>query len=524
MIQNLRNFAIGAASVIALVTSSASPAIAEPAYFPESVQVPRTSNSNDETWKILLNEPGSIVNESSIAIIKGYKNPETGKEQYQYCSDSTDPKCDFTNKSYMIAGNTLLSLCESATEENCIEGLYVGTSSSSPVKAEFLRTATNLSQAKFVEGRGFTERPDINYYGGSGPSLWKDSLTGIQYAVTVKVSLFFNQTQKKFLATGLDAQVFPYEEVAASYDPDSKYATVQNQVQKVCIFIESGKCGEAQKFDAGVRLGLKIRLTKELGGWFRGRMAEPRVEVVNFSKNNNQLYFEANPVEIPRFHMMRKFSEYTDFEKLLRSGGSGGTPGGLAIGAMADESLGMKLLDNYRAEVKDTAAGVTAMWRVSSIRGGGGSKCLDDTSRVLGMVSTNAMAFDGGAPSFTGGFLNYKVAGLHYMPNGEEFQGVYDLLMTSDTARCLYKFNKAPVSATITIAGTGDKSVATTVVSEKNGWLRLAAYGFTFSQKTIRIKLSQKKTTIICTSNKNSKVTKKITDYSPNCPAGYKLR
>jgi hypothetical protein len=31
------------------------------------------------------------------------------------------------------------------------------------------------------------------------------------------------------------------------------------------------------------------------------------------------------------------------------------------------------------------------------------------------------------------------------------------------------------------------------VVGEKNGWLRLAAYGFTFSQKTIKVKITQKK-------------------------------
>ena len=499
-------------------------AAAEPAFFPEAIEVPKVSGGspNDETWKILLNEPGSIVNESAIAIQRGFVNPETGKEQYKYCTDSTDPICDFNNAKYSISGNTLLSICESATEENCIEGLYIGSTSSAPVRADFLRTATNLSQAKFIEGGGFTERSDINYYGGAGPSLWQDPVTKLTYAVTVKVSLFYNRFQKKFVATSMDSQVFPYEEVAVSYDPNSKNATVQNQVNKVCIFIESGKCGEAQIFEDGIRLGLKVRLTKEIGGWFRGRMAEPQIVVKNFSSKNNELYFEANPVEIPRFHAMRKFTEFTDYEKKLRAGGSGGTPGGLATGAMADEPEGMRLLDNYRAELKDTAVGTTKMWRVSSISSGDGGKCLSDTSKVLGMVSTNAMAFDGGAPAFKSGFLNYKVAGFHYMPDGKEFQGVYDLLITSETARCLYKFNKAPVSATITVAGDGDRSVATTVVSEKNGWLRLAAYGFTFSEKTIKVKLTQKKTSITCVSISNPRLTKKVTNYSPSCPSGFK--
>jgi hypothetical protein len=39
----------------------------------------------------------------------------------------------------------------------------------------------------------------------------------------------------------------------------------------------------------------------------------------------------------------------------------------------------------------------------------------------------------------------------------------------------------------------GAKTTATTVVSEKNGWLKLAAYGFTFSKKTIKVKITKKK-------------------------------
>jgi hypothetical protein len=69
--------------------------------------------------------------------------------------------------------------------------------------------------------------------------------------------------------------------------------------------------------------------------------------------------------------------------------------------------------------------------------------------------------------------------------------GSYDLVMNSDTARCLYGFTNAPISATIQVVGTGDQNVATTVVSEKDGWLKLAAYGFTFSEKEIKVTLGQ---------------------------------
>jgi hypothetical protein len=67
-------------------------------------------------------------------------------------------------------------------------------------------------------------------------------------------------------------------------------------------------------------------------------------------------------------------------------------------------------------------------------------------------------------------------------------------VMRSDVARCLYGFSKAPLNAKVSVVNNkGERFTATTVVGEKNGWLRLAAYGFTFSQKTIKVKITQKK-------------------------------
>ena len=138
------------------------------------------------------------------------------------------------------------------------------------------------------------------------------------------------------------------------------------------------------------------------------------------------------------------------------------------------------------------------------------------------------MGYASGSPSFNNGTLDYKVAGLHYLPGGkDEVEGSYNFVMRSETARCLYGFSKAPISARISVtSATGEKKVATTVVSEKNGWLKLAAYGFTFSSPTISVKLSQgkvvaKKSTITCV---KGKLIKKVTAVGPKCPAGYKKK
>lgn len=171
------------------------------------------------------------------------------------------------------------------------------------------------------------------------------------------------------------------------------------------------------------------------------------------------------------------------------------------------------------------------MWTAETLVGQG-NRCLSDTSKVLGIVTTNAMVYQGQAPEFQSGALIYKVGGLHYLPDGKsEAEGTYDLVMRSETARCLYGFSKAPVSAEVAvISASGEAKVATTVVSEKGGWLRMAAYGFTFSAPTISVKLSQvapvttKKTTITCVSTRNKKLTKKVTAVSAKCPAGYKKK
>jgi hypothetical protein len=81
------------------------------------------------------------------------------------------------------------------------------------------------------------------------------------------------------------------------------------------------------------------------------------------------------------------------------------------------------------------------------------------------------------------------------------------------------------------IDNDGVTTTATKLVSERDGWLRIAAYGFGFSSPTIKVTLTQdaqaastpatstKKTTITC---KKGKLVKKVTALKPTCPKGYK--
>ena len=140
--------------------------------------------------------------------------------------------------------------------------------------------------------------------------------------------------------------------------------------------------------------------------------------------------------------------------------------------------------------------------------------------------------------------LDYKVLSPHYDEVGKENLGTYDLLIDGKVARCIYGFSNAPVKAQIEVlSDNGEAKIATTILAEKDPWIYLSANGFSFSQPTVRVRLSQEKPvvlpveppkvavepvakpspkkSIICV---KGKVTKKVTATKPKCPAGWKKK
>jgi hypothetical protein len=77
----------------------------------------------------------------------------------------------------------------------------------------------------------------------------------------------------------------------------------------------------------------------------------------------------------------------------------------------------------------------------------------------------------------------------------------------------------------------GEAKSAVTTVNEKDGWLTMRAYGFTFSNPVVNVKITQAKdgssgssagsSTITCV---KGKLTKKVSGTAPKCPAGYKKK
>ena len=163
------------------------------------------------------------------------------------------------------------------------------------------------------------------------------------------------------------------------------------------------------------------------------------------------------------------------------------------MGTKADFPIAFTLLEGLKETSKDVASGVSKVWSVGTSIFNTGNKCLDNSNQVMGLVTTNAMVFQGSAPKYKDGFLDYKVGGLHYLPDGKtEALGSYDLIIRTSAARCLYKIKNVPVSATVTVVGEDASRIATVVTGEVGNWLKLSAKNFTFSTKNIRVKVEAK--------------------------------
>lgn len=468
----IRSLAIIVAAVLAIGT----PATAAPAHYTDSL------NAAEGQLFVMVAEGGKPGETDSQLSIQppGVGEGETRGEWVQ-CKDTNDPLCATNNPKNDLFGWSVLPHCSIATSDFCLESVqfgtlevpmglasYVGAAKTGP----YGRTVPGDERRNYIEGGTISlfEAPGINHAGGTA-----------SYAVAVRLSQHYDYNQRKYVTTDMTASVVPYVANAPEGKP--------------CAFRDGDACATGVDFAEGTRVALKFRVPTTIGGWFSGRMKAPDLSVTSFAPGINTISISAQPVSVSAMTLVRDRKSFTSKETMwFNNNGWWGFKGTAATGANPWQEDVFEFIDFYRPLVGDTAAGSDTVWNMSTRGSGGGSTCLADKSKVLGIVTTNALGYSGESPEFRRGFLNYKVGGLHYQPDRTTLvQGSYDLVMRSETARCLYGFSNAPLSATVSITGGGDKTIATTIVSEKNGWLKMAAYGFTFSNKVIKVKVTKAK-------------------------------
>jgi hypothetical protein len=321
---------------------------------------------------------------------------------------------------------------------------------------------------------------------------------------------------------------------------------------KICASIEEGACALKQSFPSGYRFKFKVRLSTSPTGWLHGRLKAPEV-VISKTNSGIDLTVEGDPVVVPAIGATQPYASLPENMRAVYKGLGGGSYGEQGptgrrnqISEPApDREATFAEYALWKDYIKDKANASPSNWTVRTLDvTSDTAACFNDSTKFVGVVTTNAMMYSGGPPVFnqSEGTLEYKVGAPHLTSKGEVFKGSYDLQVNSEVARCLYKFTSAPIQASISIVNeTGEKSIATTVVNEKDGWLRLAAYGFTFSTPIVKVTLTQaapvptpsatptapakpvaaKKTAITCI---KGKIIKKVTAVNPKCPSGYRKK
>jgi hypothetical protein len=328
-----------------------------------------------------------------------------------------------------------------------------------------------------------------------------------------------------------------------------------------CPIYSATECAKPYPLPLNAQFGIKLRLSNPVQGWLHGRMDGVTSEISSDATGNQVISIQGNPIVVPSAYGWSKKAEaiksiadfYDQRRKPLNGNGFGctndpnggratnGCPAEYWISVLRHLTAHQESMDEFLAwmpALKDKASKAPTIWRWETMGSDGVNEtCYRDSSNLSGIVTTNATQYLSGPPVFnkSESSLDYKVAAPHYLPDGKEFLGSYNLLINVQVARCLYKFTDAPIQATVSVTSAdGQARVATTSLTERDGWLKLSANGFTFSNPTVKVKLSQKeevriaeqapmskKTTITCVKGKTSK---KVTSIKPKCPTGYKKK
>lgn len=512
---------------------------------------------------------------------------------YRYaCTDTEDERC---NKPDFYEFLSVLPVCSDNYVVDCIEKLSAIKSDGTQVTAKFNRYTLP------DDPDNFTTRSSLFIPKTASASVWNIPgamhAQGDDYAVLVTVSgeRYAGQESNNRNNDKFEVHLYPVSTLKNAVwsnsgcsslgmtEKSGKYAlkkchaldfNYKNPESPKCALLDgnNGDCLVAEAFPADTTFSLKIRLSSSPNGWFHGRIDSPSIDLVTDSSSTN-LTVTAKPVRVPVFAQSGLWSDLSEYVKNFwledvtqcptkQNCGVGMATNPVspynregmektmtAINQYPYGEFALKAVKVFAEELKDRPSAAPSVWAFRSLENSWKTantpeyRCINQGVGLKGIVSTNSTAYAEGAPTFSDGFLNYKVSSFHNLPDGSVFKGSYDLILRSDVARCLYAFTKAPVSAKIEIVSeNGQPQIATTTMVEKNDWIYLSAKNFTFSSPVVKVKLLQEAKSpeptaspnpttssapakvltkkITCVKGKTKKV---ISGAKPTCPKGYRI-
>jgi hypothetical protein len=550
----------------------------------------------DEQWNLPINAAGQDQAEligmkiastaaglSYPSYIAGDSTGQGNKNDIQLCTSDSDPICA---KAVQTNYEAFLPPCDGQNIINCISGVSAINASGTEIAGVYKNNFPGKAPDDYP---GNVSR---NLPTGSDPSIW--AIPGVShgggsdsYLIRFDVS-GSAQNGGTFHSDSIKVAIFPVTIKTGNYSTGNmtdvnhpsggciydhygcgglgfEHNGNSDSLSAACVGFDVGRCALREAFPVGYRFKISAKLGDSPTGWFHGRIFNPQVSLSAEGGSTN-LTVLAEPVKVPAVGVMIKQADMTPALKAYYvkypDTGAFGRLSARGISNLIDSPSPSQpnVFEDYTAWssiFKDRASATQSEWSFRTLElNGQDNSCFRDQSKLVGIVSTNAMMYSGGAPAFnkSEGSLDYKVGAPHFASNGDVFKGSYDLQLRSDVARCLYGFSNAPIKATVSIASdNGDANVATTIVSEDKatGWLHMSASNFMFSNPTVKIKFTQDapppapsatpvvtvtptpaatlspaskapvKSTITCI---KGKMTKTVTAVKPTCSIGYKKK
>ena len=510
----------------------------------------------------------------------GWKNNEEAPTDVVVCSSTSAPECDLRIMQQFLA---VLPMCEESKALTCIENIYAEKNGQS-LKIEKIGKFPLSGPTDFVadERVGLPEGsqpllvriPDAPHAKGD-TYIFRGQLTGFRSARGAGTEKFgyrgfqagvfaVDVVDKKYLNSAgacgyLLNQLEPgksfrfdatqkVDTAGCFYDEVSRFGPTDTT--RGCVSNSSTQCAAPYSLPQDIAFGMKVRFQSSMTGWLHGRVENPTVAYQSTPTGGSVITMKAQATKVPVFQVWEKYSDISQSLKTLLAEKSIARisswftgPGGASNEDLATDTKksitrhGGEIFDEkemrnmlaWMPYADDKAAALPSVWAFRTMNGNMQqmNPCLLQTGSLNGVVTTNSTQYIDGPPTLNAATntLDYKVASPHLTPTGDVFKGTYNLLLKSSVARCLYNFSNAPIQASISIQNeSGVSSIATTVVNEKDGWLRLSASGFTFSSPTIKVKLTQASTSkvskkVTCVKGKSTK-----TFTADKCPSGWKKK
>jgi hypothetical protein len=513
-------------------------------YVPSHVRV--TYFSSDFSSEVQHLCDTNANNYGASADVLGRPKPGGASDADYPCSSNAITAAYLANPALIqISGRAILEPCPAdpaaAASGLCIESVSLGTTTLTPAAFDRLTAGPSFVGEEGPEGLG--------KFPGGNVSLWTSSTlnsagTGT-YAANVAALMepIFETnegvtTYAGLKYTGISGTVTPFVETSNYGSLTVSNLTIAESGDFVawsggdgprCAFAEDNVCGRIVDFAPGTKVKLEVRVPKTVGGFFKGRMKGPRISVTSISDETQRISAEAEFVTVPRIEHTASTTFLTGQLDLPATSTPLGE-GGATLGQMFIDNDGTDATGNLRgsffassfaafdlvnwlkqpAMADDTVSGFNTLWSFGTVGNQADPDdqsvaCLADTTKVLGVVTSNAMVFQD-APPYIGfdsegnTILEYQVGGMHFEPDGTTpVQGTYDMILESAVARCLYpdlaSVPQGELSADITISETISETTtpkaATVSVAEAGGWLSLSAYDFTFSTNDVQVSLKR---------------------------------